>query len=871
MAQERFSQTMSIPSYAANPVVDKSGLISNDISNLAGTLGFATEIAGDLMKSSAVSGIEEAIKTNIEDYQKQSPTYIAQTNLDVKSMQDKLNDPTLKESEIPGIVKSINDKVNFLQTAKDQRKINEYEFTSRINQVTREALAKNPAFSKEILSKAQQTLDLNNIQQTIKLDTALYESQRKSIEEERKNLRELGEKFFIMPPKIKDADGNEYLDYGALDTQVRKAMEDERIAKNAERLVNTTKNLNEAQLQEIVNNNIHWSVVNSSYRNGLSQFNTLMKDPNLPLDKKVATLDLLANQMKLEFSTKFGKFYNKPEIKEAADFYTKQLDGLVTALKNDTTGKNYAEILETNSKINTKLSELELRNMGIDPVYTKTLSDLAPYLNKFNLNPKLENDLINYGNLTVTGILQKMQKGQANPKEQGTVENVFQKGSIVLQNGEKLSINGGYLNSATTSISKGDATVVPVFKQSLDNYIGYINFDSDYLTTKDRTVQQKKQFIAMEEMFKQIGDPKFKEAAKYVDQYQASQLLKGVDEYNRVIYNNFMKYRVEHPNEKVRISQNWDGTLIATGGSEEFNTNYIGRINTALKAYSTLQGKNPNEVSNEFYTKYYQDIFTKNVSELSMKVKPVEEGNIDLKNRPVVKNADGTISTVRSMSINIGGKEILIPTVSDDGKIMTENEAIKQYLDTGRHLGKFRTAEEATTFAKQLHNEQDKMYSPGNTLNNFSSTPGGGADKKVGSQKTSYIPKIISEANAGEIDNILVRLAKQESGGLHINPTTRQLIESPKGAKGVTQVMPATGVDPGYGVQPLKDQSEGEYKRFSRDYFVAMLKEFNGDVGKALAAYNYGPVNVKSLVKKHGDNWYTKLPTETKDYVASIL
>lgn len=871
MAQERFSQTMSIPSYAANPVVDKSGLISNDISNLAGTLGFATEIAGDLMKSSAVSGIEEAIKTNIEDYQKQSPTYIAQTNLDVKSMQDKLNDPTLKESEIPGIVKSINDKVNFLQTAKDQRKINEYEFTSRINQVTREALAKNPAFSKEILSKAQQTLDLNNIQQTIKLDTALYESQRKSIEEERKNLRELGEKFFIMPPKIKDADGNEYLDYGALDTQVRKAMEDERIAKNAERLVNTTKNLSEAQLQEIVNNNIHWSVVNSSYRTGLSQFNTLMKDPNLPLDKKVATLDLLANQMKLEFSTKFGKFYNKPEIKEAADFYTKQLDGLVTALKNDTTGKNYAEILETNSKINTKLSELELRNMGIDPVYTKTLSDLAPYLNKFNLNPKLENDLINYGNLTVTGILQKMQKGQANPKEQGTVENVFQKGSIILQNGEKLSINGGYLNSATTSISKGDATVVPVFKQSLDNYIGYINFDSDYLTTKDRTVQQKKQFIAMEEMFKQIGDPKFKDAAKYIDQYQSSQLLKGVDEYNRVIYNNFMKYRVEHPNEKVRISQNWDGTLIATGGSEEFNTNYIGRINTALKAYSTLQGKNPNEVSNEFYTKYYQDIFTKNVSELSMKVKPVEEGNIDLKNRPVVKNADGTISTVRSMSINIGGKEILIPTVSDDGKIMTENEAIKQYLDTGRHLGKFRTAEEATTFAKQLHNEQDKMYSPGNTLNNFSSTPGGGADKKVGSQKTSYIPKIISEANAGEIDNILVRLAKQESGGLHINPTTRQLIESPKGAKGVTQVMPATGVDPGYGVQPLKDQSEGEYKRFSRDYFVAMLKEFNGDVGKALAAYNYGPVNVKSLVKKHGDNWYTKLPTETKDYVASIL
>jgi hypothetical protein len=509
--------------------------------------------------------------------------------------------------------------------------------------------------------------------------------------------------------------------------------------------------------------------------------------------------------------------------------------------------------------------------MGIDPVYTKTLSDLAPYLNKFNLNPKLENDLINYGNLTVSGILKKMQDNSANPKDQNTVNNVFQPGSIMLQNGQKLSINGGYLNSSMNNISKGDATVVPVFKQSIDNYISYINFDSDYLSNRDRQVQQKKQFGAMEEMFKQIGDPKFKEVAKYMDQYQGAQLLKGVDEYNRVIYNNFMKYRAENPNEKVRISQNWDGSLIATGGSEEFNTNYVGRINTALKAYATLQGKNPNEVSNEFYSRYYQDIFTKNVSELSMKVKPVEEGNIDLKNRPVVRNADGTISTVRSMSVGIGGKEVLIPTVSDDGRIMTENEAIKQYLDTGRHLGKFRTVEEANTFAKQLHNEQDKMYSPGNTLSKFSSTPGGGANKKADMINTAFVPKIISEANAGEVDQILTKLIDKESRGLHINPTTRQLVESPKGAKGITQVMPATGIDPGFGVRPLQNQSEAEYKRFSRDYFVAMLREFNGDAAKALAAYNWGPDKVKSTVKKHGESWFTKLPPETKDYVASIL
>ncbi len=48
----------------------------------------------------------------------------------------------------------------------------------------------------------------------------------------------------------------------------------------------------------------------------------------MKVPEKITTLDLLANQQKLEFSTKFGKFYSKPEIKEAADFLNKQIDGL---------------------------------------------------------------------------------------------------------------------------------------------------------------------------------------------------------------------------------------------------------------------------------------------------------------------------------------------------------------------------------------------------------------------------------------------------------------------------------------------------------------------------------------------------------------
>lgn len=94
----------------------------------------------------------------------------------------------------------------------------------------------------------------------------------------------------------------------------------------------------------------------------------------------------------------------------------------------------------------------------------------------------------------------------------------------------------------------------------------------------------------------------------------------------------------------------------------------------------------------------------------------LEPGNIDIYNRPKVKNADGSISTVRSISANFDGREYLIPTVSDDGRILSDEDAISTFQKTGRHLGAFDTPEHATAYAESLHNQQEQYYLPNESV-----------------------------------------------------------------------------------------------------------------------------------------------------------
>ena len=118
---------------------------------------------------------------------------------------------------------------------------------------------------------------------------------------------------------------------------------------------------------------------------------------------------------------------------------------------------------------------------------------------------------------------------------------------------------------------------------------------------------------------------------------------------------------------------------------------------------------------------------------------------------------------------------------------------------------------------------------------------------------TPYGAEITAAAQRNGIDPaLLAGLIKQESG---FNPNAG----SPAGAQGLCQLMPGTAR--GLGVTDLHDpvQSiEGGAK-----YLAQQLKTFNGDVARALAAYNAGP----GAVQRYGG-----VPpyAETQNYVRAV-
>lgn len=139
------------------------------------------------------------------------------------------------------------------------------------------------------------------------------------------------------------------------------------------------------------------------------------------------------------------------------------------------------------------------------------------------------------------------------------------------------------------------------------------------------------------------------------------------------------------------------------------------------------------------------------------------------------------------------------------------------------------------------------------------------------------IPKAPTESTPPQkdvVEEVFPKLLQAESKGKHLDESGK-LIKSAVGAEGISQLMPSTAKNPGYGIEGVKDKSEEEYLRVGKEYLRKLYTKF-GDMEKALAAYNAGVGNVikaEGKADRFGGNWKDYLPKkqETLPYLERIL
>lgn len=90
---------------------------------------------------------------------------------------------------------------------------------------------------------------------------------------------------------------------------------------------------------------------------------------------------------------------------------------------------------------------------------------------------------------------------------------------------------------------------------------------------------------------------------------------------------------------------------------------------------------------------------------------------------------------------------------------------------------------------------------------------------------------------------------------------------SAAGAKGHFQFMPGTAK--AYGISGREWDFDASSDAAAR-YFQWLLKHYNGDHNKALAAYNWGNGNLDKAIQRYGNDWLSHAPKETQGYVNSI-
>lgn len=916
--------------YVKEGVVSKLGGASS-AANLA-TIAEVGKMGLDVQKSYAMSNLEKLQQGEIEDYMSKSPTRVQEVVQETQALQGimgQLDQNTLIpldegqtmeefDAKYSGVQAEHAKRLDYLKRASEQGVMTSEMFAERVIKNTREAVAKNPGLAKELMSSSQNVLELSGIQGRIAQDTKLATLQANQAAKLYSDVTEEMKQRNIVPPLLPSGE----LDLGKAQSIIN-TKRAEQSAYDTNLLANNQAKLtDEAEVRGLVNSGLVAGVFNHGIDKLEQNLSNLFADNTIDISKKIELANTLVVNAEQELSSSFiGKHMDVPAVKDGFSTFNRQATLLFNSIKDAKDGTTAAKALSNAKTMKQDEQTLNLLKK-VDVASFNFISEaslkLGPAIFDTAEGTRLKMDIISLTN----DLLKGMPLTGEEFKKDSSIKDGSSKIATTLKvaaeaaaekKPDSVSAFNKIFNTTVSSIfdSKATPTAMDAFTRMEEvNTIlkdpklseAWVNLDEDTRSKISSMVDNYNDQLAVS-------------FANYIKDHPSENIklnmlpdgtlsaTGGSTTFNRDLlgrvnsglkaYANLQGTTTDKVRDEFFVNYYGDAfadqaTFLESRGAKNNITNVADSTTNRVKEFASL------EEGVQYSQQKVLDIYKTNkrsVASIVNVLRPEDSrtNSFYMPQADYVKqiaktmgvgereildlSKPYTMASLLSAVAQAEGKNLSVGRISDALTKPPLPASSQAYYNATRQAGEQR---------QQIYNGIAQFFRPVSTLVDKGLATVGGVVvdlatmpaqvawdmdhyKKTGELKHKYETQGLTP----NINKLVTQvIAPIESGSRQIDPKTNQIIESPKGALGITQVMPKTGRNPGYGVTPLPaNATEAEYIKFSEGYFGAMLKLFKNDTSKALAAYNAGPGAVQDAVDLAGPAWLVALPRETKDYV----
>lgn len=477
----------------------------------------------------------------------------------------------------------LKSRLDKLQVARNQGALSSFEYAMRAKRITRELVAENPHLTRELIGRLSQNLGLSGMEERIKYDEKMREDQAASIAKRNQDIDNEADKRNI--PRIFDETGA--VDYDAMAV----AIDRHRANKGAFELLQMNSQSNEILDKQVVrgliNKGVHYGAVNGAFDTVEAQLVSLYNDNTVPYANKPKLAEAIISKSQSQMRTFLSPYMGESEIKDAVTFFDGRLESLRKALDSFASGDDAKKYFSNTRTIMDDKENIDLMkkfNVTQYKFITGIVRDLGP-ASLLQYNPQFYKNTVSLASSIISNSI-------PSPNNYNKDESL------------NLSNFGALFKNHFTEINKGNTEHVADFNKTVANFYAGIN-SPEVTKNPDEFFKRSEEFLAM------VRDPMNAKGIAQLDANSKSLILENLDNYNRVLANGFATAIRTNPDANIQMTVAGDGSLLVRGGSQDFNTRIVNRINAGLEAYAAINGMSKVEASKEFYRTYYNDAFTK--------------------------------------------------------------------------------------------------------------------------------------------------------------------------------------------------------------------------------------------------------------------